>query len=61
MDRPGNTVRVNCFEMVRWLGLVASVTVMVTVVAPLAAGVPESAPVLALMARLAGRFVADHV
>jgi len=41
--------------------VIASVTVPVTVKEPAAVGVPEIAPVVALIAKPAGRPVADHV
>ena len=46
---------------VRCVGPVESVAVTVTVLVPAAVGVPEIAPVVALIPRPAGRLVADQV
>ncbi len=45
----------------RWVGLVESVTVIVTVLDPAVVGAPVIAPLEASMLRPAGRPVADHV
>jgi hypothetical protein len=47
-------------EAIRCVGAVASVTVMVTLLIPLAPGVPEIVPELASMDRPAGNPVADQ-
>ena len=59
--RTGAIVNENCLEAVRFVGVVASVTVTLTVKVPLEAGVPAIAPEVALMANGDGSPVADHV
>jgi hypothetical protein len=53
-------VRDKFLEALACTGSVESVTVITTVLAPGAVGVPVIAPVLALIARPAGRPVADQ-
>src|SRR4051812_8914775 len=55
------TAMVSVFVAVRRVGLVESVTVIVTVLVPSVVGVPVIAPVEALSARPAGRPIADQV
>ncbi len=55
------TVNDRLFVAVCGAGNVASVTVTVTVLVPAAVGVPLICPVLALIAKPAGRPVALHV
>ena len=59
--RTGAIVNENCLEAVRFVGVVASVTVTLTVNVPLEPGVPVMAPEVALMANGDGSPVADHV
>ena len=59
--RTGAIVNENCLEAVRFVGVVESVTVMLTVNVPLEAGVPVITPEVELMANGDGRPVADHV
>ena len=55
----GFTVRVKVFDAVKWVGVVASVTVTVTELVP-TTGVPEIWPVVELMLNSAGSPVADQ-
>jgi hypothetical protein len=59
--RTGAIVNENCLEAVRFVGVVASVTVTVTGNVPLEAGVPVIAPEVVLMVNGDGSPVADHV
>ena len=59
--RTGAIVNENCLEAVRFVGVVESVTVMLTVNVPLEPGVPVIAPEVVLMANGDGSPVADHV
>jgi hypothetical protein len=59
--RTGAIVNENCLEAVRFVGVVASVTVTVTGKVPLEPGVPVITPEVALMANGDGSPVADHV
>jgi hypothetical protein len=58
--RPGKIESVSVLLTDWCVGAVESVTVSVTVLDPVAAGVPEIAPLAGLMVRLAGRPLADH-
>lgn len=61
IDRPAAIVIESAdVEAERWLGLLESVTVIVGVLAPTAAGVPEIVPE-ELIVRPLGSPVADHV
>jgi len=51
----------NCFATDWWVGLVASVTVAVTVLVLVVEGVPEISPVVALMLKPVGNPVCVHV
>jgi hypothetical protein len=55
---PAPIVTENCFETLKCVGLVVSVTVTLTVAAPAALGVPVMAPVAGSIANPAGRPVA---
>jgi len=58
--RPGETVSASVLLTDCCVGAVESVTVSLTLLDPVVVGVPEITPLVALLARPAGRPVADH-
>jgi hypothetical protein len=59
--KPAAIVNVSVREPVRWVGVVESVTVSVTLLEPIVVGVPEIAPVVGAIDSPTGRSDAAHV